>query len=359
MNRILVIRTGAIGDLVLTLPVIGALRAAYPDAQIEVMGYPSRLSLIDGRYYADRISSIDQQEIAPFFSENSSLSDRLVSYFSGFDLIVSFCVDEDGVFADNLRRTGAGQVLSLNPIPDPNCSAHIIEHLLEPIRALGVPVTETSPKIFLASEDRKFAEAFWQEHRLEQAVAIHPGSGSRKKRWRPERFATLSDWVMRDLEAAVILISGPADEDAVMEVANRITAGRPVILETPSLVHLASIIERCGCFVGNDSGISHIAAAVGTPTVAIFGPSDAEVWGPRGDHTVILKGEIDCSPCTREQMNACPHTSCLGLVEEREVREKVKGLLTACGRAAPERRTREMGADHMPDGTPGIRRVFM
>ena len=106
------IRSGAIGDLVVTLPALRALRGHYPDARLEMMGYPATLELLRGRYYADAVASIDQAGMARFYVPDAQLPEPLVRYFGTFDLILAYVRDPDGVLYRNLRRTGAGQILS-------------------------------------------------------------------------------------------------------------------------------------------------------------------------------------------------------------------------------------------------------
>ena len=109
MNRILVIRGGAIGDFILTLPTLKALREAYPHAHIEILGYKHIAVLAENRFYAQAIRSIEYGALASFFAKNSKLPAELANYFASFDLIISYLYDPDGIFENNLRRCGVAK----------------------------------------------------------------------------------------------------------------------------------------------------------------------------------------------------------------------------------------------------------
>src|SRR5919198_6749408 len=138
MNRILVIRGGAIGDFILSLPALKALREAYPDAQIEILGYKHIAALAENRFYAQAVRSIEYGPLSRFFVKNSELPEELASYFASFDLIVSYLYDPDRVFEENLRRCGVEKLLC-GPARIIE-SGHAARQLAQPIEQLGIIV---------------------------------------------------------------------------------------------------------------------------------------------------------------------------------------------------------------------------
>src|SRR5438445_6252005 len=112
MNRILIIRGGAIGDFILTLPGLKALREAYPNAAIEILGYKHIAALAENRFYADAVRSIEYGPLAGFFAKDAELDPDLREYFRSFDLVISYLFDPDGIFEANLRKCGAGRIRS-------------------------------------------------------------------------------------------------------------------------------------------------------------------------------------------------------------------------------------------------------
>ena len=123
---------------------------------------------------------------------------------------------------------------------------------------------------------------------------MHPGSGSEKKNWSAERFAAVCRWLVDELAAQLLVVQGEADERAVSAL-RALIAPRPFSAASGlKLMELAAVLQQCALFVGNDSGITHLAAAVGTPTVAMFGPASKSIWEPRGERVRVVQfGEHD------------------------------------------------------------------
>src|SRR5437899_9184432 len=141
MNRILLIRGGAIGDFVLILPALKALREANADAQIEILGYKHIAELAHNRFYANRVRSIEYAPLSRFFAKDSQLTSELAEYFSMFDLIITYLYDPDKIFENNLRRCGVRKIVGGPPKIDNGAgSAHAARQLAEPIERLGVKV---------------------------------------------------------------------------------------------------------------------------------------------------------------------------------------------------------------------------
>src|SRR4030095_16771771 len=110
--RILIIRGGAIGDFILTLPALALVREAFPEAHIEIVGYQHIVALAEGRFYADASRSIEYGPLAGFFARNGTLDEELRGYFSGFQQVISYLFDPDGIFANNLARAGVQHFLN-------------------------------------------------------------------------------------------------------------------------------------------------------------------------------------------------------------------------------------------------------
>ena len=144
MNRILVIRGGAIGDFILTLPALKALRDACPQSQIEILGYKHIAVLAEKRFYADSIRSIEYGPLSSFFAKNAELPNELANYFANFDLIISYLYDPDLIFAANLRRCGAKQFVEGPAKTDG--SKHAARQFVRPLKELGINGDETPEK---------------------------------------------------------------------------------------------------------------------------------------------------------------------------------------------------------------------
>src|SRR5262245_56384191 len=217
MNRILVIRGGAIGDFILTLPALKALRDTRREAHIEILGYKHIAVLAENRFYAQAVHSIEYGPLARFFARNSELPAELAVYFAGFDLIVSYLYDPDRIFETNLRRCGV-QNLICGPARIVKDAGHAARQLAQPIEELGINVVDFAERVFPSVEDREFARDFLASV-PQPIVAIHPGSGSHEKNWRLENWIGLfsPDSCFADFER-LLVISGEADEAQTHEL---------------------------------------------------------------------------------------------------------------------------------------------
>ncbi|MEY2483564.1 MAG: heptosyltransferase [Verrucomicrobiota bacterium] len=284
MNRILVIRGGAIGDFVLTLPALKLLRDRFPNAQLEILGYKHIAALAEKRYYANAVRSIESGQLARFFAKDSELPAELVGYFASFDLIVSYLFDPDAIFEANLKRCRIRTVVA-GPSKLDN-RKHAARQLARPLEALGLHLEDPAARIFPSAGDRTFATSFLSDH-PDRLIAFHPGSGSETKNWPIENWKKLGDFLLsagRDL----LVIAGEADEERARELESAWN-GQPVrFAKNLPLPHLAALLENT-VFIGHDSGISHIAAAVDAQCVLLFGSTDPAIWAPAGTNVIVLR----------------------------------------------------------------------
>ena len=296
MNRILVIRGGAIGDFMLTLPALNALRDAWPRAHIEILGYKHIAVLAENRFYAQAVRSIEYGSLSSFFARNSELPAELANYFGSFDLIVSYLYDPDRIFENNLRRCGVENLLCGPPKIVEN-AGHAAHQLARPIEEMGIRVVDLSEKVFPSIEDRQFASDFLRS--LQQPiVAIHPGSGSKEKNWPLENWVALFSGTGGFPDAqgkhgrhgkfpSLVVISGEADKSQTEQLEREWKDRDVRFAKNLPLPHLAAVLER-SIFIGHDSGISHLAAAAGANCVLLFGPTDPNVWAPRNKNVQVL-----------------------------------------------------------------------
>jgi heptosyltransferase-3 len=239
-RRVLIVRTCAIGDFVMNLPVLRALALKDPYARFTLVGYPETLSLAKGFIPIEAIHSVDSPPWSRLFT-------RPVPNL-GFD--TAWVWMKDSTVADHLRESGVGEVFHREAFPE---NVHAAEHLLA---TAGLPPPDL-PDLWLGGSTR---------------VIIHPGSGSPAKCW--PWFSELADQV-----ADSVIMTGPCETE--------FPTNRPR-LRGLSLLAVAEQLRSCRAFVGNDSGITHLAAYWGCPTIALFGPTDPRIWGPIGRRVTIL-----------------------------------------------------------------------
>ncbi|MCX7869007.1 MAG: glycosyltransferase family 9 protein [Terrimicrobiaceae bacterium] len=276
-EKILVIRGGAIGDFILTLPAMALLRAA--GATLEVMGYRRVLGLVHKRFYAEDTRSIDSAALAACFNPRGEVDAALAAYFRGFDRIVSYIYDPDELFCSTLRRLGARNVISIAPMPADGQPA--ARHLIGPLAEAEPAPDALHPRLHPSEADALRASELFPEG---ADVVIHPGSGSAAKTWPLENWMRVFDGLRRrGLRVAVC--GGEAEEPARAAFEQ---AFQPPMLWNLPLEILAACLRKTRVFLGHDSGISHLACAAGTPSLLLFGPTDPRVWAPTHPHCRVL-----------------------------------------------------------------------
>ncbi len=290
--KILVIRGGAIGDFLLTLPAVALLREAFPQARLEILGYDHIVCLASSGGYADGVRSIEYAAMAAFFNPKATLDQELADYFGGFQQIVSYLYDPDGFFSGNLRRCGVKNLIEASPKIDPE-GEHASRQLARPLETLALYLDAASgPLLRPEGNERAFAEAFLARAGADRdarpLVAIHPGSGGERKNWPTDRWQELGRRLLAqpsETRPRLLIVGGEADTKALATLSagwRGAAAGADDVLvaENLPLPALGAILARCRWFLGHDSGISHLAAAVGTPCVLLFGPTDPDIWAP-------------------------------------------------------------------------------
>ncbi len=283
-GKILVIRGGAIGDFILTLPVFAALRGQFPGAHLEVLGYPhiARLALAGG--LADEVRSIESRALSGFFASGGQLDERQADYFAGFSVILSFLYDPDGIFRENVARCSAAQFIAGPHRPDEKLDRHATEVFLKPLERLAIFGADPVPHLELRDGNGPALPCG-------EWLALHPGSGSERKNWPEENWRELLVRLVEDTDLRFLLVGGEAENDRLQRLFAALPGSRSVLARSRPLDELAQLLKGCVGFIGHDSGISHMAAALGLPAVLLWGETRPSVWRPRGEKTILLAAE--------------------------------------------------------------------
>jgi ADP-heptose:LPS heptosyltransferase len=294
--RIAVYRAGALGDTLLTFPALSALRKQWPDAHITLICRADVHSLALAGGLADSALNHALPEWMCLFDEGVTPSGLARELFEGADLALVWAPDAGGEIASRLRALGVQQALVAEPPPQAGSRRHAALQLLGALSPLGIVVAtdlaELSarlPTLRWPREAQDEADGVW-ERMLDgfagrPAIAIHPGSGGARKRWPPGHFAALIRDVRRDY--APILIAGPQDGEVGAQVIAE--AGATPTVRDLSVASLVAFLSRCALYVGNDSGVTHLAGMLGVATVALFGPTEPALWAPLGSCSITLQ----------------------------------------------------------------------
>jgi ADP-heptose:LPS heptosyltransferase len=214
--------------------------------------------------------------------------------------VLAFVKSKGSILVKNLIRVGVSKIMKVPSFPPEDVRIHVSEYLVESLRKAGIEGENLFSPLDLPEDALTFGRHIWAAYGLqegERVLAIHPGSGSPAKNWSPQNFAKVADWASE--RSKVLLISGPAKDGVEEVIGSRKKASHLVVNNLP-LIHLAAVLKMSSAYLGNDSGVTHLAASLGLPTVAIFGPSDPAIWGPRGPGVRIIYGKDLYFPSPRE-----------------------------------------------------------
>jgi len=349
--NILLIRADRVGDMILTAPVFEPLRARYPNAHITCMASSLSSQLIEGNPYIDSVVIYDP----PWFDRKKGQKRfrdwlKTVRFIRAekFDMAIDFRGNIFNflllMFLGGIRKrvsfdAALGSFLLTDLVPF-EAGKHETDYFFDLVKAVGCKeVDEPKGVIALSEEEKAYAERFFRSNNVtsdDVVIAIHPGAGEKRvyKRWPAERYCELGKALVQEYGARVIVTGSKAEVGLASSVAEAI--GEHAILacgEIRHLKHLAAVLKRCSVCIGTSTGPTHVAAAVGIPTIVLCGPEDPRRWHPLGNNYILIENEIPCRPC-RE--NTCPHDGkCLRLITPECVMETIRPLLR-CERGAPK-----------------------
>lgn len=277
-GNILIIHGGALGDGILSLPAVYSIRRAFPGAAITLVGHPERWSWIRPSPF-DRILPLEQIPLHRLFIPEGPVPPGLEALLWEQDLVVSWYGDE--IFGKNLNSMARGMLL-FNPFRPAALSGHASRFFLETLLPLGIPLLDTAPPLPAPDPPDAFPDGG------SFAAVIHPGSGSRKKCWPPEKFLRLARIVETRWGMNFCFLTGEADRWIEGCSSFRSAAEEGKVLRDLPLRRVAAVLKQGLVYVGNDSGISHMAAALGVPSVVLFLATEPECWRPLGGHVRVL-----------------------------------------------------------------------
>ena len=276
--HVTVVRTGGLGDTILVLPTFEILRAAYPGVTFTLVGSTWAEALQPLVPFDARVLHFDHA--FPVAHRGGSEAERGAHVLAASDVVIVYTATPASDFVAHVRRACSGPVLVWPVAPSPGI--HVARHLASAVASVPSGPDALPTPTLRCPQQLRFRSRRWLDRQFGEGVrpvVIHPGAGGSRKRWPARRFAELA---VR-LDAPVLLVEGPADTDACRKFAEALASSVPVVRATGvSLPRLAALLAESRGYIGNDSGVSHLAAALGAPTVAVFGPTDPAAWAPLG-----------------------------------------------------------------------------
>lgn len=352
VRSILVIGAGGIGDVLMKTPMLSTLRSAFPHALITMFTSPGAPSSILGSDPSiDEIVTVGSGE-----SLDTGRPLEIIRYLRmlrgrRFDMTLTTYIGlsfRGAVFSYVIgapirvgyNKNGQGLLYNCRVEVDGSAARHTVEHNLDLLRALGIEVGCPRLAVHLREDELKAADVRLLSHGVDKTeflVGMHVGSGPISfKRWSPERFGKVAARLEGGYRARVMLVGGKEEIPLVEQVAAFAGSSPIDFVGKLSIRETAAVISRCDLFVSNDTGLMHVAVALGVPVVAIFGPTDPRCTGPYSDRSAVVTPAIDCAPCYDGWRVQCDTRACLDAISVDDVVAAARDLISGWEKNAGE-----------------------
>ncbi len=328
-NRIIIVDLLYLGDLLFATPFIRNLRREYPQARIDMIVNANFFEIMEDNPYLDNVYAYNKKWN---FKESWSFAKELKA--NHYDLALNIHGNWRSAFLVKLIKAdytigfgSKGRGVWLDKVVDPSVEAHMVEIYLDFLRDIGITEIDNKGLEIGVNQDAiESVEEFLQDNQLkddDRIIGINTGGSWPTKRWTTEGFAKLADRLVEEYQAEVIFFGGPNDVARVEEIVGMMEHQPIIAAGRTSLKELAALAQRCDLFISGDSGPVHVAASVGTTTLAIFGPSDDRKYRPYGNKHQIIETGIECRPCGEHQ---CPlgHHNCMRKIYPEDIITKIK-----------------------------------
>lgn len=327
VRSILIWHQGALGDLLLAGPALMAVRRRYPRASIIGLGHPERWGLLARTLSLDEVWDSGESGWAQLFAE-SPLSPQLSTRLARFQLTLVFTANSETPVPRRLRAAGIPAVCRVPSFPE---DGHESVAALQARHLTGLGLGAAPDGFHLSLPEP--ADDLPELSGSNAWLAVAPGSGQAAKNWPLAHYYEVSRTLAWEYKLGVVWLMGPAEAAWLPYLRGLAAAQGHLLLTGAPLARVAAVLSRCRLFLGNDSGLTHLAAALGGPAVlALFGPTDPAVWAPPGRQVRVLSAPCRQAPCARGRKIPCPQSQCLADLSPQQVQEVAGEILSAgCG----------------------------
>ena len=335
MRNILIIKLRYIGDVLLATPTVSAIKAARPDVRVTMMVNRGTEDVLSGNPDMNEILVLDKGSLAAQSQLIAGLRRRR------FDTVIDLTDGDRSAFMswisgapvrigfnDEQRWRGHYYTQVVQSMPGVQ---HRIDRDLESLKSLGIQAGSRDPQLWLTQEEANSADQVLDQlgvQRSQSMVILQPGARYWFKAWPPERFAELADRLTSQYGCQVLIGGSDQDIDLAQQIRQMAKSNPVIMAGRTTIKQFSAIAKKSALFVGSDSGAMHIAAAVGTPVVALFGPSNPAEWGPRGEAIEVIYKGLDCRTCFHPTCHR-GEQNCMKLISVDEVETASKRLI-AC-----------------------------
>lgn len=330
ISNILIIKPGAIGDLLQLTPVIRALKTKYPSARISLL-ISSNTTASLFRHNPNVLETIvfDKKGEHKSFAALLKLRRRLRS--KRYDMVINF---QRSNLKAWLLASVAFPCRLLVYHKAKNRVVHAVINHLETVFPLGIDASDLDLELHTGVDDEEYAEKLFATNDFigKNVIALNPGASNRIKCWCTTKFAELGDRLINQLDARVIIVGGTEDRDLGDVICAGMHNAPLDLVGKVSLLQLGAVLKRCAALVSGDTGPMHLATAVKTPVVALFGAIDPKRTGPVGEgHLVIRHEEVECVPCVAKECTNPSYLECMERISVDEVFNAVSEMLNQKG----------------------------
>lgn len=320
-RTVVIIHPGSLGDVLLAVPAMRRLRACFPQHQSLLIANESVSRLLFHCRVVDAWLSLEGATCAELFAGTTRVSGELEDWLGRCDFAVGWTQDNEGGLAAVLQSCGVREQLIQSPFSPKLKTRHQSDRFMETLGKTPVDLSTEVP-VQIPYHLLEWGRAYLDRVGIptgQPLVLVHPGSGSPHKCIRPEVLAAAIE-ELRQGGIHLLLLEGPADRDSVAGLLELIRP-KPTVLQGLDLSLLAGVLSQVELYIGQDSGITHLAGLLSVQTIAIFGPTDPDRWAPRGCHVTVLHG-APCACGSWGTVTGCSEKLCLAV--------PIHEILTAC-----------------------------
>jgi len=330
-RTIVMIHPGGLGDVLLAVPAMGRLRTRFPNHRLVLCAEGQVARLLLACRIIDAWTSVQGRNCTDLFAGTESVTGQVQTWLENCDLAIGWTQDLDGKLNETLKAIGVREVIVRSPFSTAIRAAHQRDRFLEAINEApfddegDVLLTVTEPLLHLGRACLEAAGSSIGQ----SLVVIHPGSGSAYKCVAPELLATVVI-ALQVSGATPVVLEGPADQEPVERLL-QLCVNPAIVLKGLDILTVAGVLAHARLFVGQDSGVTHMAGLMGVCTVALFGPTDPDRWAPRGAHVTVIQG----APCLCQSwgdVSRCEEKSCLKIPQDHLVARCLASLKEAAVR---------------------------
>ena len=278
MNRFLIIYPGALGDTLLTRPVLFYLKKQFPNCQIDYVGNPEYLQLLENEI--NKIYDFQSYQLLSLFSQKSELDAKTRSWLETYNYIIFWSSLKDQLIQTKLNSLKNVKFIYQSIKPPTDYKKHQTIFSLKTIEAFGISIEENSQELI-----RKLILKPTSEK--ENLILIHPGSGSKEKNLLLEFYTQVKKEIKKKTGFETIFILGPAEQHYLEEIQK----GQLEFVIPGNVLELKEVLGKAKYYLGNDSGVTHLATQLGLPTIAIFSSTNPIVWSPIGKKVLIVHNQ--------------------------------------------------------------------